>query len=115
MDGRELLKRDDAYKQEAQFLRDENRLLRGERDQYRKDWYYARQRINSLEERAQRLQEENRRLRQQVKELTAAAQQTDSPDKSPEFKAAAPKPRRHRPGRKEGLAGGPRRRDRVEQ
>jgi hypothetical protein len=104
MDGRELLKRYDAYKQEVQFLRDESRFLRGERDQYRKDWYYARQRINTLEDRAQKLEEENRRLRQQVKELTAAAQQADSPNKSSEFKAAAPKRRRHRPGRKEGHA-----------
>lgn len=104
MDGRELLKRYDAYKQEAQFLRDENRFLRGERDQYLKSWYDAQQRLNTLEERSQKLQEENRRLRQQVKELTAAAEQAQSADKPPEFKAAAPKRRRHRPGRKDGHA-----------
>jgi len=30
MDGRTLLKRYDAYKEEALFLRDENRFLRGD-------------------------------------------------------------------------------------
>ena len=104
MDGRELLKRYDAYKQEAQFLRDENRFLRGDRDQYRKDWYAVQQRVNTLEERCQRLQEENRRLRQQVKELTDAGQQADSPDNSPVFKAAVARRRRRRPGRKDGHA-----------
>ena len=106
MDDRELLKRYDAYKQEAQFLRDENRFLRGERDHYRKSWYDAQQRVNTLKERSQKLQEENRRLRQQVKELTAAARQTDSPDASPAFKAAAAprRRRRRRPGRKDGHA-----------
>src|ERR1700735_4209129 len=88
MDGRELK----LYRQrlaEAQFLRDENRFLRGERDQYRKSWYYVQQRVNTLEERTRKLQEENRRLRQQVRELTAAAQQSESRDPSP---AIAPRP-----------------------
>jgi hypothetical protein len=101
MDGRELK----LYKQrlaEAQFLRDENRFLRGERDQYRKSWYTVQQRVNTLEERTQKLQDENRRLRQQVKELTAAAQQSESRDPSPAIKLPTAKRRRRRPGRKPG-------------
>jgi hypothetical protein len=71
MDGRELLKRYDAYQQEAQFLRDESRFLRGDRDHYRREWYFIQQRVNTLKERVEKREAENRCLRQQVRELTA--------------------------------------------
>jgi hypothetical protein len=41
VDGRELLERSDAYKHEAQFLRDENRFLQSERDHYRREWFFT--------------------------------------------------------------------------
>jgi hypothetical protein len=72
MDRREL-RQYEAYKSEAQFLRDENRFLRQERDVYRRDWYRSGLRVGALEERVGKLEAENRRLRRRVKELTAAA------------------------------------------
>jgi hypothetical protein len=72
MDRREL-RQYEAYKSEAQSLREENRFLRYDRDGYRRDWYRTRQRVNTLGERVEKLEAENRRLRRRVKELTAAA------------------------------------------
>lgn len=103
MDDRELLKRYDAYKEEAQFLRNENRLLRGDRDHYYRETFFMQQRINQLQERNRQLREENKRLKQQNKELTASLKAP--PD------AAAPaalpikpsiKRRGKKPGRKAG-------------
>ena len=75
MDGREL-KAFNRFKQEAQYLRDENRFLRFDRDGYRLDWWHAQDRVNTLSERVRKLEAENRRLRQQVKELTQASRRT---------------------------------------
>jgi chromosome segregation ATPase len=72
MDRREL-EAYEAWKQEAQSLRQENRWLRYDRDGYRRDWYRASRRVGVLEERVGKLEAENRRLRTRVKELTAAA------------------------------------------
>jgi transposase len=103
MDGRELLKRYDAYKEEALFLRDENRFLRGDRDHYRRKWFFTQERLNKSRESNCKLREENRRLRQQNKELTASLK--DAGDKKPaalpQFKAAV-KRRCKKPGRKAG-------------
>lgn len=112
MDGRELLKRYDAYKQEAQSLRDENRFLRGDRDHYRREWFFTQERLSQSQEANRKLREENRRLRQQNHELTAAAR---APGREPDAKTPPPdwiKPsvparrrrRRRRPGRKAGHA-----------
>ena len=103
----EELKRYDRFKDEAQTLRAENQFLRYDRDGYRRDWYFARQRINELQERNRQLREENRRLKQQNKELTAAARR---PGRAPDVnmppdwvKPSAPaRRRRKRPGRKAG-------------
>jgi hypothetical protein len=101
MDGREL-KAYNAFKEEAQFLRSENRRLQFERDTYQRDWYYVQQRVNLLTERTQKLEAENRRLRQQVKELTQASRQgTDATPVPPGIKPSV-KRRRKRPGRKAG-------------
>ena len=103
MDGRELLKRYDAYKQEAQYLRGENRFLRFDRDGYRLDWYHAQERVNTLSERVVKLEAENRRLKQQVKELTEASRREErAGDASPQWVKASVKRRRRRPGRKVG-------------
>jgi hypothetical protein len=107
MDGRELLKRYDAYKQEAQFLRDENRFLRGDRDHYRREWFFTQERLNQSQEANRKLREENRRLQQQNRELTAAARGPGGqPDAKPPPDWAKPsvpaRRRRKRPGRKAG-------------
>jgi hypothetical protein len=103
MDGRELLKRYDAYKQEAQNLRDENRFLRFDRDGYRLEWWHAQERINTLSERIEKLEAENRRLKQQVKELTEASRREErAGDASPDWVKGSVKRRRRRPGRKVG-------------
>ena len=109
MDGRELFKRYDAYKEEALFLRDENRSLRGDRDHYRREWFFTRERLNQAQEANRKLREENRRLRQQNKELTAAARgRRQEPDAEPPpdwVKPSVPaRRRRKRPGRKAGHA-----------
>jgi hypothetical protein len=109
MDGRELLKRYDAYKQEAQSLRSENQFLRGDRDHYRREWFFTQQRLNQAQEANAKLREENRRLRQQNQELTAAARSSgpaQPQDKTtPDWaKPSVPARRRKRPGRKAGHA-----------
>lgn len=102
MDGREL-KLYNARTQEAQFLRGENQFLRNDRDGYRRDWYFTRQRVNVLKERVTKLEAENRRLRQQVKELTAAGPPTDGEKAVPEWiKPSVARRRRGKPGRKPG-------------
>ena len=106
MDGRQLLKRYDAYMREAHSLRNENRFLRGERDHYRRHWFFTQQRLNKAEESNQQLREENRRLKQQNKELTASLKTADdgrsSPAQtSPKFKPSI-KRRGKKPGRKAG-------------
>jgi hypothetical protein len=111
MDGRELLKRYDAYKQEAQFLRDENRFLRGDRDHYRREWFFTQERLNQSQEANRKLRDENRRLLQQNKELIAAARGPGRPEPDANVppadwvKPSAPaRRRRKRPGRKAGHA-----------
>ena len=102
MDGRELLKRYDAYKQEAMSLRDENRFLRSDRDYYHREWYFTQERLNKSQEANQRLREENRRLKQQNKELTASLKESNKPEAAPPRFKAAIKRRGKKPGRKEG-------------
>jgi hypothetical protein len=58
MDRREL-RQYEAWKAEAQFLRDENRFLRQERDVYRRDSYRSGLRVGVLEERVGKLEAEN--------------------------------------------------------
>lgn len=106
MDRREA-KLYDARTQEVQFLRDENRFLRFERNTFQRDWYFTQQRVETLKERVEKLEAENRRLRQQVKDLTAAARAGGaaggSASGTPAFiKPPAPRRRRGKPGRKEG-------------
>jgi transposase len=100
MDGRKL-KLFEQRTQEAQLLRSENQFLRGDRDHYRKEWYFANERNNVLKEQVNKLEAENRRLKQQNLELTASASARD--DKPPEFiRASVIRRRRKKPGRKEG-------------
>lgn len=104
MDRREL-RAYEAFKQEAQSLRHENRWLRYDRDGYRKDWYHASQRVGVLEERVSKLEAENRRLRTRVKELTlsaAAAASADAHVAPPPFVRPAVGGRPRKPGRKKG-------------
>jgi len=106
MDRREL-RQHEALIQEVQFLRDENRWLRYDRDGYRRDWYVASGRVGVLEERVGKLEAENRQLRGRVKELTAAASSpdrrgTDAPASPPPFVRPSVRGRRKRPGRKAG-------------
>jgi transposase len=100
MDGREL-KLYAQRMQELAFLRSENPILRGDRDHYRKEWFFASQRINALEERVEKLSAENARLRQQNLELTAAVAK-GAAGKPGFVKPQAARRRRRRPGRKEG-------------
>jgi transposase len=100
MDGREL-KLYEQRKQEAQFLRSENRFLRFDRDHYRREWYFANERNNQLQEQVDKLAAENRRLIQQNLELTARATAGDNPS-VPQFVKPSVKRRRRKPGRKEG-------------
>jgi transposase len=104
MEWRQLLKRYDEYKEEAQFLRDENRFLRGDRDHYRKQWWFTQQHLNEARESNARLLEENRRLKQQVKELTEKGCEKEQDAKAPPqwVKASVRRVRRKRPGRKAG-------------
>ena len=99
MDRRELAQYE-AWKSEAQSLRDENRFLRQERDAYRRDWYLASRRVEALGERAAELEAENQRLRRRVKELTAAAASPAPPP--PAFVKPPARGRRRRPGRGKG-------------
>jgi len=100
MDGREL-KLYTQRMQELAFLRSESAFLRGDRDHYRKECFFASQRINQLEERVEKLSAENARLRQQNLELTAAAAKEAAG--KPGFVTPQAVRRRHkRPGRKEG-------------
>src|SRR3954452_9450539 len=106
MDWRQLLKRYDAYKEEAQFLRGENRFLRGERDHYRSQWFLTQQHLNEARESNGKLREENRRLKQWVRELTEdrRGQERDAESPPQWVKASARRVRRKRPGRKAGHA-----------
>jgi transposase len=108
MDRREL-RQYEAWKAEAQALRDENQHLRLELRACRPELYHAGLRVGELEDRVATLEAENRRLRQQVKELTAVAAACPPPTLSsspslPPFVKANVKPRRprKRPGRKAG-------------
>jgi transposase len=100
MDGREL-KLHTQRMQELAFLRSENPILRGDRDHYRKECFFASQRINALEERVEKLLAENARLRQQNLELTAVAAK-QAAGKPGFVKPQATRRGRKRPGRKEG-------------
>jgi transposase len=113
MEWRQLLKRYDAYMQEAHFLRGENRYLRADRDHYRREWFFTQQHLNDARESNARLLEENRRLKQQVKELTEKGRKQEEEAKaSPQWAKASPqwvkasvrRVRRKRPGRKAGHA-----------
>jgi len=95
----------EAFKQEAQSLRQECRWLRHDRDGYRRDWYHASQRVGVLEERVAKLEAENRRLRTRVKELTlsaAAAASSDGHVAPPPFVKPPAPGHRKKPGRKKG-------------
>src|SRR5947208_8922287 len=103
MDRRELGQYE-AWKEQAQSLREENRFLRQERDVYRRDWYFASRRIGVLRERVDKLAAENGRLRRRVKELTAGASSEGHAGASapPPFVKPSSRGRRKRPGRKKG-------------
>jgi transposase len=102
------LKQYERFKGEAQSLRSENQFLRGDRDHYRREWFFTRQRLNEARDANARLREENRRLRQQNQELTAAARsagRAQPDDKTTPDWVKPPVParrRRKRPGRKAG-------------
>lgn len=102
MDRREL-RQYEAWKEQAQFLRGENRFLRQERDVYRRDCYHSGVRVGVLEERVGELEAENRRLRRRVKELTAAASPGPCSDPAPPaWVKPSVRGRGRKPGRKKG-------------
>jgi transposase len=101
MDGREL-RLYEQWKQEAQSLRGQNQFLRSDRDHYRKEWYFANERNNVLQEKIEKLEAENARLKQQNLELTAGAAAGDDEPATQPVKPPAPRRRRKKPGRKEG-------------
>lgn len=70
MDGREL-RVFEKWKAEVQFLRDENRFLRGERDVLRVEQFHAGRRLAELEAANAGLAAENQTLARRVEELTA--------------------------------------------
>jgi len=104
MDGREL-KLYQRRLQEAQYLRSENNFLRGDRDHYRKEWFFIQQRVNQVQERNEKLVAENRRLRQQNRELLCAAACASVKEDKPVGESVKPPVvhrRRRKPGRKKG-------------
>jgi hypothetical protein len=103
MDRREL-RQYEAWKEEAQRLRAENRHLRLELMACRPALYRADQRIDRLGQRAAKLEAENRTLRRRVKELTAAAAPGGGGPVSlpPPFVKPSARGRRKKPGRKAG-------------
>ena len=104
MDGREL-KLFNERTMEAQFLRQENRFLRGDRDWLRVEMFHADQRVAELEEQLRLAVEEGHRLKRQVAELTQKIAAAPEPKLPPFVKANVPERRRRkRPGRKAGHA-----------
>jgi hypothetical protein len=111
MDGREL-RVFEKWKAEVQFLRDENRFLRGERDAIRVEQFHASQRLAELEAANAGLAAENQTLARRVEELTAklrdasrgGEKHSDGDDGLPPFvKPNVPAGRRRKkPGRKPG-------------
>src|SRR5215469_11157634 len=102
MDGRELLKRYDAYKQEAHFLRDQSRWLRGDRDHYRREWFFTQQRLNKAEESNRELRAENKLLKRRLADLTAKLKEKPKPAPPAFVKANCISRKKARPGRKKG-------------
>lgn len=103
MDGRELLKRYDAYKQEAHFLRDQNRFLRGDRDHYRREWFFTQQRLNRAEDSNRELRAQNKLLKRRLADLTAKLKEKPKPAPPAFVKAnCVSRKRKARPGRKKG-------------
>ena len=110
MDGREL-QTFNARTAEAQFFRQENRVLRRDRDRFQVELFAVNQRCADLEDQNGRLTVENQKLAQRVAELTAGLQ---APAQGGDAVAAAQSPpafvkanlpagrRRKRPGRKAG-------------
>jgi transposase len=104
MDGREL-KLYTQRTREVQDLRSENYFLRGDRDHYRKKWFFISQRVHAVQERNEKLVAENRRLRQQIRELlSAAASGKGEREKRPPdwIKPPVTRQRHKKPGRKKG-------------
>jgi hypothetical protein len=113
MDGREL-RIFEKWKAEVQSLRSENQFLRGERDVFRRELYYADQRVADLEAANTGLAAENQTLARRVEELTAKlrdaarslptdAGSADVDDLPPFIKPNLPaRRRRKKPGRKVG-------------
>jgi transposase len=101
MDGREL-KLYNARLGEAQFLRDENRFLRGDRDHFRLEYYFIKRQVNVLKARVEKLEAENSRLHQRVKELSAAPEASRENSTPDWVKPSAARRRRKKPGRKAG-------------
>lgn len=101
MDGREL-KLYEQRTQEVHLLRSENQFLRSDRDHYRKEWYFANERNNVLQEKIEKLEAENGRLKQQNIELTARVPAGNDKPAPQLIKPPVPRRRRKKPGRKQG-------------
>ena len=101
MDGRQLLKQYDHFKEQAQFYRDRCYHLEGELRVVNPALYRAQQQINHLERQAAQLQKENKTLRRQLADLKG---QLDlKPRNVPAFvKANVPVRRGKGPGRPAG-------------
>jgi hypothetical protein len=92
---------------ELQFLRDENRFLRADRDRYRRQCNAVDEQLLAREEQVKRLTAENAKLRRQVEQLqakaaAAAAGGEDAPPPGFVKPSVDPHKRRKRPGRKAG-------------
>jgi len=101
MDGRQLLKRYDEFKEQAQSYRDHCRHLEQELRVVGPALYRAERRIDQLEERLHKVEAENKVLRLRNEELSG---KLDRGRKVPPFfvKGHVPDKRRKTPGRKEG-------------
>jgi transposase len=103
MDAREL-KQYERWKEQVQFLRDENRHLRLELMACRPELYRAHQRIDRLEQSNHKYRDENKRLKQKLADLTAKLRPKPQPAPPAFVKANVPDKAAKKPGRRKGHA-----------
>ena len=105
MDGRELIKAYERFKDEAQLHRSRAYHLEDELREVRPQLYRAEQKIDRLRQRCRALREENKLLKQRVKDLSQQVKHQPKPA-APAFVKpnVAEKSRPKKPGRRPGHA-----------